>query len=128
VKHKSRTEKDRRYAVSEKGVARRRRYDRSPKGRARTRRWRKSLKGRRSTHRYNVSPKGQAKRERSLAKARAAPPSGRTTAVPEAQRLNPAAVPAKHDVRRLTAEDFSGVCLGESSHATSKPERADELL
>lgn len=99
MKHKSRAEKDRRYAASAKGQARRRRYERSAKGKVRARRWRKSSKGRRAVHRYNVSPKGRAKRERSLAKVRVRQPSGRTTAVavPEAHRLNTAPVPAKRD-------------------------------
>jgi hypothetical protein len=72
VKHKLRSEKDRRYAITAKGKARSARYDHSAKGKARKQRWRESLKGRRAIHRYNVSPKGQAKRERSLGKLRAA--------------------------------------------------------
>ena len=95
MEHKPRTEKDRRYAVSAKGVARRRRYDRSAKGKARARRWRKSRRGRKAIHRYNVSPKGQAKRERSLAKVRngTTQPFVLTGMVPiaERHRLNPAA-------------------------------------
>lgn len=118
MKHKSRAEKDRRYAVSAKGAARRRRYERSVKGRARTRRWRKSPKGRRAIHRYNVSPKGRAKRERSLAKVRVRQPSGREP-VPEAHRRNPL---------HLTARDFTGPYRGDSGERRSRPGSADELL
>ena len=116
MRHKPRTEKDRRYALTAMGKARRQRYDRSAKGRARTRRWRRSWKGRRAIHRYNVSPKGQAKRERSLAKEGTAHPSGRTMAMPvsEGRRLDPAATPGKPecDGRRLSANEFSGVSPG----------------
>ena len=144
MKHKSRAEKDRRYAASAKGQARRRRYERSAKGKVRARRWRKSSKGRRAIHRYNVSPKGQAKRESSLAKARAT--QRRTTAVPvpEAHRLNTAPVPAKRDpapphakpergmreeiMRRTAAVYGGGANRGDVAGSRSAPGTPEELI
>ena len=110
--HKPRTEKDRRYALSAKGAARRRRYDHSLKGRARTRRWRKTLKGRRAIHQYNVSPRGQAKRERSLAKLRGGQRSGQTTPVPDLHRLNTATRPERN-ILKLSVSDFTGPNRGD---------------